>query len=54
MNSLFTLKDKKHNFHLLAFQFHTLDYSLGVLKNKRVILRKNPILKFIWLVLKTF
>lgn len=45
MNSLFTLKDKKHNFHLLAFQFHTLDYSLGVLKNKRVILRKNPILK---------
>lgn len=45
MNSLFTLKDKKHNFHLLAFQFHTLDYSVGVLKNKRQELRKNPILK---------
>lgn len=45
MSSLFTLKDNKHNFHLLAFQFHTLDYSLGVLKNKRQELRNNPILK---------
>jgi len=45
MNELFTLKDKKHNFRLLAFQFHTLDYSVGVLKNKRQELRKNPILR---------
>lgn len=45
MNDLFTLKDKKHNFHLLAFQFHTLDYSLSILKNKRREMRKNPILK---------
>lgn len=45
MNSLFTLKDKKHNFHLLAFQFHTLDYSVGVLKNRRQELRRNPVLK---------
>ncbi|MBQ7105528.1 MAG: hypothetical protein IJN90_06695 [Bacilli bacterium] len=45
MESLFTLKDNKHNFHLLAFQFHTLDYSVGVLKNKKKELRENPILK---------
>lgn len=45
MESLFTLKDQKHNFHLLAFQFHTLDYSVGVLKNKKKELKNNPILK---------
>lgn len=45
MESLFRLKDKKHNFHLIAFQFHTLDYSLGVLKNKKKELRNDPILK---------
>jgi len=46
MESLFRLRDSKHNFHLLAFQFHTLDYSLGMLKNKRNELRKDPILKY--------
>lgn len=45
MESLFRLKDQKHNFHLIAFQFHTLDYSLGVLKNKKKELRNDPILK---------
>lgn len=45
MESLFTLKDSKHNFHLIAFQFHTLDYSVGVLKNKKRELKENPILK---------
>lgn len=45
MESLFTLKDSKHNFHLIAFQFHTLDYSVGVLKNKKKELKENPILK---------
>ena len=45
MESLFRLKDQKHNFHLIAFQFHTLDYSLGVLKNKKKELRSDPILK---------
>lgn len=45
MESLFTLKDSRHNFHLIAFQFHTLDYSVGVLKNKKKELKENPILK---------
>ena len=45
MESLYTLKDSKHNFHLIAFQFHTLDYSVGVLKNKKKELKENPILK---------
>lgn len=45
MESLFRVKDQKHNFHLIAFQFHTLDYSLGVLKNKKKELRSDPILK---------
>lgn len=45
MDKLFSLKDPKHNFHLLAFQFHTLDYSVGMLKNKKKELRNNPILK---------
>jgi len=45
MESLFSLKDSKHNFHLIAFQFHTLDYSLGILKNKKKELKNNPVLK---------
>ena len=45
MEKLFSLKDPKHNFHLLAFQFHTLDYSVGMLKSKKKELKNNPILK---------
>ncbi len=44
MNGLFRLKSNE-NFHLLSFQFHTLDYSIAILKNKREEYLKDPIFK---------
>lgn len=43
MDSFYELKSKGDNIHLLAFQYHTLDYSIAVLKQKKDEYKKDPI-----------
>lgn len=43
MNNFYELKYKDDSIHLLAFQYHTLDYSIAVLKQKKEEYKKNPI-----------
>ena len=45
MDKIFTLKNPKDNINLLAFQYHTLEYSIEVLKKRKEELKSNPILK---------
>ncbi len=45
MESLFKLKNPNDNIYLLAFQYHTLQYSISVLKNRKMELRKDATLK---------
>ncbi len=44
MEGLFKLKSDKDNIHILAFQYNILNYSIGVLKNRKKELRADPIL----------
>jgi hypothetical protein len=45
MNDFYELKNKNDNLHLLAFQYHTLDYSIAVLKQKKEEYRNDPIFR---------
>ena len=43
MNNFYELKAKDDNIHVLAFQYHTLDYSIAVLKQKKDEYKKDPL-----------
>ncbi len=45
MNNFYELKQQDDNLHLLAFQYHTLDYSIAVLKQKKDEYKADPVFR---------